>query len=307
MDKEQQIIEDYLNYMSWEELQKKYRTNSKTIYKILSKHDIGKRPIKQSNSWSIEKQELLREMYMRNCTYPEMYEALDCKGGTLTYWVRKLGLPMRGSGRYNIYKNPFINITPERDYWLGYLFADGHIGQNHIELCSKEESVANAFNEFCYNQCKIYKKPYITLAGETRTIYRVMLQSIDLYRWFVETYKVDSKKHHTLNPDIELNWNIVKGYFDGDGNAHKNGGWTITSCSKKWIDKVKDFLTENDIYSSINEYKKCYKLSVWRKEELHKLVPLMYRDDTFCLEYKYKRLEPYGSNFICKQGELLEG
>lgn len=294
---EQDLIRDYQNGMKWNDLCSKYKVSTYRIHKILHKNGI----IPQRDfSWSKGKQELLRDMYLRNCTYSEMREALNSKDATINYWVKKLGLPMRGSGRNNVYNNPFLEQSPERDYWLGYLFADGHIGQNHIELTSKEESVVEAFNKFCGGICRIYKRPYTIKSGEVRIMYRCYIQSVDLYRWFKNTYKIDSKKHHTLNPDIEINWDILRGYFDGDGNAHKNGGWTITSCSKAWIDRCQKFLSDNDIRSTINTYKNCYKLSVWTIKHLHRLVPLLYQSGTFYLQYKYDRLEPYMSNHIVK-------
>lgn len=294
---EQELIRDYQDGMKWNDLCSKYGVSTYRIHKILHKNGI----IPQRDfSWSKERQELLRDMYLRNCTYSEMREALNSKDATINYWVKKLGLPMRGSGRNNVYDNPFLEQSPERDYWLGYLFADGHIGQNHIELTSKEKSVVEAFNSFCGGICRVYKRPYTIKSGETRIMYRCYIQSVDLYRWFKDTYKVESKKHHTLNPDIEINWDILRGYFDGDGNAHRKGGWTITSCSKVWIDRCQSFLNNNGIRSTINTYKNCYKLSVWTTENLYKLVPLLYQNNTFHLQYKYDRLEPYMSNHIVK-------
>lgn len=292
---EQDIVKDYQKGMTWGDLCKKYNVNTYKIHKILYKNGIKPH---RDLGWSAEKQDILRDMYLRNCTYKEMRNALDSKDATINYWVKKLNLPMRGSGRNNVYKNPFLENSSERDYWLGYLFADGHIGQNHIELCTKEWDVVKAFNDFCGNICKVYSRPYTIKTGEVRIIYRVLIQSIDLYKWFRDTYNIDSVKHHNLNPNISLNWNILKGYFDGDGNAHKNGGWTITSCSIIWIDRCKKFLENNGIRCTLNTYKNCYKLSVWTKEHLRILIPLLYKDKTFHLQYKYERLEPYMSNHI---------
>lgn len=150
-----------------------------TIHTILKKNGIKPN---RDRGWSEERKDLLRDMYLRNCTYKEMREALNSKDATINYWVKKMNLPMRGSGRNNVYKNPFLENTTDRDYWLGYLFADGHIGQNHIELSTKEIDVVEAFNQFCGNICKIYKRPYTIKSGEVRTMYRVYIQSIDLYK-----------------------------------------------------------------------------------------------------------------------------
>lgn len=297
-EQEKSIIEDYVNGMRWELMYKKYNCTSRPIYKVLKFYNIPKRPIINNETWNNEKLNKLKTMYLSNCSYKEMYKELDCKGGTLTYWVKKLKLPMRGSGKKNNYINPFLKKSPERDYWLGYLFADGHIGQGNIILTTNNIEVSNAFNKFCGNICHIYKRKYITKTNEIKFIYYPTIRSIIMCNWFMDTFNIESNKHHTLNPNIKLNWDIIRGYFDGDGSAHLKGGWIITSCSKNWIYKIKDFLTKNNIYSHVSLYKDCYKLNVYRKKELYKLVPLLYKSNTFYIDYKYKRLEPYISNNI---------
>lgn len=223
-------IQDYLDGMSWADLQSKYKCNSKKIYKLLEENNIPRRKLLSRYEWPKEKQELLRNMYTRNCTYNEIYEALNCKGGTLTYWVKKSGLPMRGSGRKVHLINPFLEETTERDYWLGYIFADGHVDRYRLNITTKEEETAKAFCRFCRNQARVNERKYIAY-NEERIIYTVYLSSVELAEWFRSTFHIDSKKHHTPDPDIDINRDIVRGYFDGDGSVHKGGGITITSCS----------------------------------------------------------------------------
>lgn len=251
--------------------------------------------------------EKLRIMYLSGCSYAEMRKELNCLDSRITFWVHKLNLPMRGSGRKNTYQNPFINKSPETDYWLGYLFADGHIQHGHIVLFSKEKEVIDAFNKFCNNNCKIRKRSYKIKSGEQRIMYNCDLISTVISDWFIKTYNISSKKAKSLDPNIELNWDILRGYFDGDGSAHKKGGWTVTTGSEVWAKRIKEFLIKNNINPNINVYgNDCYKVCVWKKEDLKKLVKNMYKNKIFYLEYKFKRLEPYISDDISKSDELLE-
>lgn len=118
--------------------------------------------------------------------------------------------------------------------------------------------------------------------------------------WFMKTFNISSKKTHNLDPNIELNWDIVRGNFDGDGwagDGKKRAGWTITSNSEKWVQRLYDFLKANNIYSTINTYADgCQKVCVYRKTELYKLVPLLYSSNTFHLQRKFNRLEPFMGN-----------
>ena len=302
-EKQRSIVEDYKKGMSWSDLCSKYSTNLNTLHKIFNKYCVRRHRIEQS-SWSKEKIDLFIEMYTRNCTYNEMYEALDCKGGTLTYWVHKLGLPMRGSGRNNTAPNKFLIRTPESDYWLGYIFADGHIGcykyNYSITLASEYEHVVLKFKQWYDNIPFIHTSKYVLKDGTVKTMYKACLSSKDIALWFRDILNIDNKKHHTLNPNINITWDILRGFFDGDGCSSK-GKFVIKSCSTVWLERVQKFLASNNIVSTISRsYLDCYCLAVYRKEELQKLVSLLYKNKYYCHEYKYKNFEPYISNDVMK-------
>ena len=304
LDKES-LIKDYQEGMTWDNLCKKYNCTLKPIHSLLKKRRIQKTRV-QGNSWDKEKRELFKRMYLSNCTYEEMYKALDCKGGTLTYWVHKLNLPMRGSGRNNNYPNKFLENSIESNYWLGYIFADGHISYNKdkrrfcVELCSEKEYVVQKFKEWYNNLPKIYKRNYTLKDGTTKTMYRASLHDKHLAEWFHDNLNIDNVKHHNLNPKIELNWDIIRGFFDGDGTSAK-GCWVLKSCSKKWLRRIQKFLESYNIKSTLKlSYLDCYGLSIYDKKNIIKVASLMYSNNYFCHTYKYKLLEPYISNDVMK-------
>lgn len=301
------LIQDYLNGITWNSLCEKYSTSLHTVHKILKKANVTKDRIEKS-SWSLEKQELFKTMYLNNTTYNEMYETLNCKGGTLTYWAHKLNLPMRGSGRNNMYPNKFLERTPESDYWLGYIFADGHIGvylhekgKNHytVELASEKNYVVNKYKEWYDNLPNIYERPYTLQDGTIKTMYKAIMNCKDLALWFKEVLEIDNIKHHTLNPHINITWDIIRGFFDGDGCSSKRE-FILYSCSIVWLERIKEFIESFGIKNLILKpnYLDCYKLALYNKEELFKLVPLLYSNRYYCHEYKFKNLEPYLSNEI---------
>ena len=256
---------------------------------------------------SKESIELFTKMYLEGTPNKEIGEIFGIKANTVCYWVKKLGIKMRGSGRKNQFANPFKLQSPERDYWLGYLFADGHVQRGVLELYSVETDVIEAFDKFTGNICKIVHEDYTVNSGEVHTIYRARIFSVDISEWFMKEFNISSTKHHNLDPDIELNWDIIRGYFDGNGSAHKVRGFTLNSSSKVWINRLSDFfINELGIEPKINQYLECYKLCVWDKDELKDLIPKLYEHNTFCIQRKKNRFEPFLSNENRKQGELLE-
>lgn len=301
----QDLIADYKNGMTWDNLCTKYRTNTNTIHRIFLKNNVQKTRIQEA-SWSLEKQELFKRMYLSNCTYNEMYSALDCKGGILTYWVHKLNLPMRGSGRNNTLENKFLERTPESDYWLGYIFADGHVNyssrQYNIQLTSEKDYVISKFKEWYDNSDKVHENSwnYTLKDGSVKRMYVASISSKHIASWFHNNLNIASKKHHSLNPNITLTWDIIRGYFDGDGSASK-GEWQLKSCSKIWLERIQNFLKQYGIKSKLKlSYLDCWGLYIYDKENLKKIVPLMYQNKYYCHEYKYKLLEPYDSNIIAQ-------
>lgn len=291
----QELIRDYQNGMTWSNLCEKYHTNTNTIHKIFKKNNIQNTRI-QASSWSSEKQQLFIDMYLANCTYPEMYEALNCRGGTLTYWVHKLNLPMRGSGRNNIFPNKFLEHSPESDYWLGYIFADGHIGiykrQYVVSLFSEKNYVVDKFKEWYDGLPKVYScHHYMTSKEEEKTMYNATLHCKDLAIWFRDEIGIENVKHHTLNPKVDLNWDIIRGFFDGDGSSAK-GEWQLKSCSKIWLERIQEFLISFGINSVLKKsYLDCWGLFVYDQENVKKLVPLMYEHKYYCHEYKYQNFK----------------
>lgn len=205
----QDLINDYKNGMTWDNLCTKYKTNTNTIHKIFLKNNVQKTRMQEA-SWSLEKQELFKRMYLSNCTYKEMYSALNCKGGTLTYWVHKLNLPMRGSGRNNTLENKFLERTPESDYWLGYIFADGHVNysnrQYNVQLTSEKDYVISKFKEWYNNSNKVHENSwnYTLKDGSVKQIYVASINSKYIASWFYNNLNIASKKHHNLNPNITL-------------------------------------------------------------------------------------------------------
>ena len=308
---ESNLVEDYNNGLSWNDLCAKYEVSTYHIHKILNKFNVTRSRVSDS-SWSANKIEKFKAAYLDNIPYPELQKEFQVKGGGINYWVNKLQLPKRGSGRNNNYENKFKDWSPESQYWLGYILADGHIESNdkhrahYLYLCSEKEYVIDNFIQWYNNYPKKYQTPYTLQDGTTKILYKAVLNDKPLVKWFTETYQVTSKKHHTLNPKVEITWDLLRGFFDGDGSASKNA-FQLKSCSKAWLERIQEFLKQHHIESHIKlSYKDCYGLFIYKKEELQKLVPKLYNNPYYCHEYKFKLLEPYIRDNISKSSELLE-
>ena len=185
-------------------------------------------------------------------------------------------------------ENPFECMSQEAKYWIGYLFADGHFvySDRHysLSLFSKDEDILIKFKDFIGEKAKFYKRP----TGICQVIYN----SKPVTKWFIDNLNISSRKALTLNPTIELDWDIVHGYFDGDGcirlqNPHKEA--KFTTGSEIWANRLQEFLSKYEIESTITKKGNAYDINIYKVSSVALLFANMYASNTSRLEYKYQR------------------
>lgn len=192
-------------------------------------------------------------------------------------------------------ENPFECMSSEAKYWIGYIFADGHLVYNNrtysISLFSKDESIMLKFKDFIGEKARMYKRP----SG----IYQVIYNSKPVTKWFMETFDIPQVKALTLDPNVELDWDIVHGYFDGDGSIRLDGTHyeaKFTTGSEKWANRLREFLAKYEIESVITHKGKAFDVNIYRKSSVALLFAHLYTTGTSRLEYKYQRFVALFSN-----------
>lgn len=188
--------------------------------------------------------------------------------------------------------NPFIPLSPESKYWLGYIFADGHIiySKRHysVSLFSINQDIMNKFRNFIGNKAHMYVRP--------TGIIQVCYNSKPTTEWFVNTLGIPVRKALTLNPNIPIDWDILHGYFDGDGSirADKSRGkynryeMKFTTGSKIWKNRIVKFLSNNGIITHVNTKGNAYDINISGKVQLKYMWENLYKSNTSRLEYKYQ-------------------
>ena len=186
-------------------------------------------------------------------------------------------------------ENPFEKMDAEARYWIGYILADGHLVYNNrqysISLFSKNEEIMRKFQEFIGDKARFYKRP----TGICHVIYNSKVVT----KWFMDTFNVPQKKALVLNPTLDLYWDILHGYFDGDGCVRLSGRRfeaKFTTGSKIWASRIQQFLFEEGIDSTITSKGNAYDVNIYNKGNLLLLYLNMYKSKTSKLEYKYNKL-----------------
>ena len=201
-------------------------------------------------------------------------------------------MEIKNHGNIIHYNNPFKIDSPERDYWLGWILSDGCVFKDtthaYVYLACLDLDILLKFKEFCGSRAKLNKFKYITpKSKETKIMYKVVINSQELVTFFANNYGICGKKSSTMNPPIDINWNILRGVFDGDGSFKR--GVVLTSNSEQWINKIKAF------YDSLHIHYTCphdtaYRLSVYRKEDIKRIYHYLYDNQTLYLDRKKQDL-----------------
>ena len=190
-------------------------------------------------------------------------------------------------------QNPFEELDSEAKYWIGYIFADGHLVYNEqhrvysISLFSNNLQIMNAFKEFIGPKAHLYKRP--------TGIIQVIYNSKPVTKWFMDTFGIPQNKSCVLNPTIDLDWDILHGYFDGDGSVRATldkGKWKryeakFTTGSIIWAERIVKFLDEEGVSSKIKQKGNAFDVNISGKANLFYLYNKMYAARTSKLQYKY--------------------
>lgn len=189
-------------------------------------------------------------------------------------------------------ENPFLEMTPECKYWLGYIFADGHIiyGKRHysVSLFSVDRGIMDRFKSFIGEKARMYIRP--------TGIIQVCYNSKPTTEWFVHTLNIPVRKALVLNPNIDIDWDILHGYFDGDGSirSDKSHGkfnryeMKFTTGSATWKDRIVQFLSNEGIVCKVNSKGKAFDINIRGKVQLRFMMEHLYASNTSKLEYKYQ-------------------
>lgn len=193
------------------------------------------------------------------------------------------------------WNNPFEPLSSEALYWVGYIFADGHLCYNElnrtysISLFSKDENIMLKFKDFMGEKAKMYKRP--------TGIIQIVYHSKPTTKWFMDTFNISGKKALVLNPSIIINWDILHGYFDGDGSIrmtlskgkYKRYEMKFTTGSYIWANRIIEFLEKEEIKTYLVKKGNAYDIIISGKTQLYYVYTHMYSSNTSKLEYKYNQ------------------
>lgn len=236
------------------------------------------------------------EEYLDGLTAVELGRKYNIKPGTITYHLRKRGLS-RGSGKPSSIANKdyFETIdTEEKAYFLGFLMADGCISSSHVnyhiklELQEKDIDVIKALLVAIGSKNTISK---VTKSGYIG--YSVSLSCKKMFYDLVAHGFLEHKSGNEIIPNTipdALVHHFIRGYFDGDGCASKEGRISIVGGIKVLEDIAKRAMVDDYTIYSFKSTSVVCDLRYSKLSSAKSFYNYLYKDANIFLYRKWIRL-----------------
>ena len=191
--------------------------------------------------------------------------------------------------------------TPEKAYWLGFIFADGNVvytkSTKNLKLTSKDKEILIKFKKFLKsnNPIKIDKRISIR--------YYIVISSKKIVKDLMKVGVVPNKRYCLKFPKFlkpNLIKYFIKGYFDGDGwislqylkPTYTKIMFGICSASYNFIKKLQDRLCEDLNLNKVKIYyskSHCYSINYGIKKKMKDLYDYFYSNK--CPYLKRKKIK----------------
>lgn len=184
--------------------------------------------------------------------------------------------------------NPFTNLQdPDTNYWLGFLAADGAIFEDRLSLTLQEQDYKHMvkFAKFISPSLKVKE----IIHHNKYKLYHVSFRNKEIVN-YLHNLGITNRKSYTLNMNIKINKDFLRGVIDGDGYIRKNKyEISIVTASKKFaIQLKKAYKNLFNIEAKFYEFKpNIYTISVLKKKEVKLILQELYFNAHIFLKRKY--------------------
>ena len=218
-------------------------------------------------------------------------------------YARRQGLKKQiiteyGRSKYTVNYNFFDVVdTEEKAYWLGFLYADGYVGKDGVELslCKQDEVHLEKFKKSMRSNTPIKNKKVNDFPQV-----RVFISSRYIVEKLHDLGCVQNKSLILTFPteDIvpkHLIRHFIRGYFDGDGSISVNKETNRYQASfvgtESFLNSILKILNK-EIGTNAKSLRPCgnaKQTSVSGKQMLIKMFHYLYDDSTVYLDRKFEK------------------
>lgn len=301
------IIQEYQQGKSIAQLLRDYPFfNRRQITKILEENQISIRGGRKKKQLTNEQITEVKKMIDEGAFLKEVANYCNLDEETTKNRLKELGLQIKNTNRINRrIKSDYFSIidSPEKAYWLGFLFTDGSVdhyrttGRIRLQLQEKDKEILEKFQEDLALDGKIIYdvRPNSTCCSVEFTDEQIYN---DLAKYSIipnKTYMIDHILYQKIPKEY---WSAYAlGLFDGDGglSCSKDFSTDVTLSYTAYHEtEVQDFQMLINLLASNEKTNKNFFTSAWHTQwrgrlQVLKILDILYKDCPRHLQRKYNK------------------
>lgn len=253
--------------------------------------------------FSKEKEKTIIELYKKGKSQKEIGLLFNTFNTSIRRVLVRNNILLRGNDKIQrlCKHNPFKRNDEYSDYFLGLLLTDGCISNNatkssksiNLSLSEVDGYIVEAFKDWTSPSSKVSK---VLQRKNNSYIYTFNFTNVETEEWLNRKGNFKNKSYE-CKIYTPINWNILRGIFDGDGGFHPNSGhldFFICGKSKVFLGQIKLFLEKQGFYPYLRERKNgqgnnLFYLEIHRIKEVLKLGEYMYSNAHIFIKRKYEK------------------
>ena len=243
---------------------------------------------------------------------------------TVSKYMKQYGCIIESQHAKRFNENAFDIIdTPDKAYWLGFLYTDGNIGSsdNSITINLQESDIEhlrkfNKFLDYAKDNIKVYSNK------EGFKFCRFYCKNAHMHEQLNKLGCVPNKSLIIKFPEFMINsqyiWDFIRGIFDGDGcvtfdnrgNNYSQPRCSISSGSEEFIYKLSEVIKDLGFGNIVHKRGNIYILSIGDKTYglNAKFLVKLYENSSVYLTRKYEHYLNYKrGRSVQEYTELLSG
>lgn len=249
------------------------------------------------------KEDIIKK-YLNGITSTILAQEYKVSKPTILNWLRKEGVEIRSQSlcqrKYKLQEDFFENLdTPEKAYYLGLLYADGHVKKIknsysvRLRLAIPDQELTKNFSKAIY-----FNEDRTTVHKNNNGNYDMSCLSINSKKIGEDLILLGCtpNKSKTLNFDSkifkteQIAFSFILGFLDGDGGMTKDR--LHFTSNKEFCIQLKDFLELKGLkVSKFYHRKNNYgSINLYGKENLLKFFNLVYLSFPNSLERKKNKI-----------------
>lgn len=242
---------------------------------------------------------MYKEMFTQGMSLRQIEKETGIPRKKLSRLLKEEGIEIKarstgttGQRKYSLREDAFSVIhTREQAYWLGFLYADGYVDSNKLELClgEKDKEHLERFQDFLNTDAPIKER----MIGHS-IAYRINVCSTKLASDLAHHGCVQGKSLILDWPDINpgLTSHFMRGYFDGDGCCYRREDgqlvWSLVG-TEQFLRRYQSIL----MHAGLNETKmrhghcgQAWEIRYSGNNTVGKIMEYLYRNSNIHLERK---------------------